>query len=151
MMLYLRERSPSAPGPRPLWKYGVVADYLSAMRHGFAVTRAGGRIRLHWAGAHMDLREFRREFLLALNRRINLKGGDDRETRWRRWDYDYQIRQRRDARRVNDYAAHRIVSPINRLETPELQRRFRWRYTADGLEIRLYNSGRPDQRWRAAA
>ena len=76
------------------------------------------------------VREFRRE----LNDRINRD-----MPRGRKWDCDYQSNLRRDARRVNDYAARRIVDPINRLSTPELQRRFNWRYTADGLEITLYN------------
>jgi hypothetical protein len=55
----------------------------------------------------------------------------------RKWSTDYQINLRRDARRVNEYAAHRVVDPVNRLTTPELQRRFGWSHTPDGLEIRL--------------
>jgi hypothetical protein len=58
----------------------------------------------------------------------------------RKWGSDYQINLRRDARRVNEYASRRIVNPINRLSTPELQRRFQWHYTRDGLEITLYNA-----------
>jgi hypothetical protein len=150
--LYLRERGALGPQPSPaLWKYSFVADYLALMRRGFAITRAGGHVRLGWAGADLDLQAFRREFRLALNRRINLKAGDDRETRWRKWDHDYQIALRRDARRVNEYSSRRIVDPINRLSTPELQRRFCWEYTRDGLNIRLYNPAKPKRTFSKAA
>lgn len=57
--------------------------------------------------------------------------------RGRKWTHDYQVDQRRDARRINEYASRRIVDPINRLSTPELQRRYRWHYDRDGLSINL--------------
>jgi len=59
--------------------------------------------------------------------------------RGRKWDDRYQLDQQRDARRVNDYAAHRLVDPVNRLTTPELQQRFQWHHGNDGLQITLRN------------
>ena len=62
--------------------------------------------------------------------------------RGRKWDERYQTDLRRDAQRVNDYASRRHVHPVNRLTTPELQRRFRWHHDSDGLSIVLYNTRR---------
>jgi hypothetical protein len=62
--------------------------------------------------------------------------------RGRKWDERYQTDLRRDVRRVTDYASRRLVHPANRLATPELQRRFQWRYGHDGLSIVLYNARR---------
>jgi hypothetical protein len=78
-----------------------------------------------------------------LRDRINRRGAQVQyRGRGRKWSTDYQINLRRDARRVNEFAGHRIVDPVNQLTTPELQRRFKWRYTSDGLEIKLYNQRR---------
>jgi|SRR6185312_1681236 len=148
MKLYLREQGPALP-PRPLWSYREAGDYLAWAKAAFQVCRRGGTVRLSWAGPALDLNAFRREFRGALHRRIALKGGARREAAWRKLDPRYQLEQGRDARRVNAYSASRIVDPINRLATPELQRRFRWRYTADGLEITLANPAR--RRLRCAA
>jgi hypothetical protein len=62
--------------------------------------------------------------------------------RGRKWDERYQTDLRRDAQHVDDYASRRLVHPVNRLATPELQRRFQWRYDRDGLSIVLYNARR---------
>jgi hypothetical protein len=64
--------------------------------------------------------------------------------RGRKWDERYQTDLRRDAQHVNDYASRRLVHPVNRLGTPELQRRFQWRYDRDGLSIVLHNARRVD-------
>jgi hypothetical protein len=82
-----------------------------------------------------------RELRYGMHDRINRH--DPAYGRGRKWFDDYQTHQSRDARRVNEYAARRIVDPINRLETPELQRRFRWSYGPDGLDITLHNRRSP--------
>jgi hypothetical protein len=82
------------------------------------------------SGEHV-LREIRRNAVVRLNNSTtSLRTG-------RKWSPDYQIRQSRDARRIAEYVTRQIVDPINRLETTELQSRFKWRYTSDGLEITL--------------
>jgi hypothetical protein len=60
--------------------------------------------------------------------------------RGRKWDERYQADLRRDAHHINDYASRRLVNPVNRLATPELQRRFRWHYDSNGLSIVLHNA-----------
>jgi len=60
--------------------------------------------------------------------------------RGRKWDAQYQCELTRDAQRVNDYAERGHVHPVNRLATPELQRRFQWHHDSDGLSIVLHNS-----------
>jgi len=58
----------------------------------------------------------------------------------RKADPDYQRALYQDADRIARYTRARIVDPINRLSTPELQRRFKWHYsTEDGLSITLSN------------
>jgi hypothetical protein len=82
------------------------------------------------------LRDMRAGLADRINRHIPGYG------RGRKWDARYQLELRRDARRVNEYAARRIVYPVNGLSTPELQRRFRWNHTHDGLDIILLNRDR---------
>jgi hypothetical protein len=58
----------------------------------------------------------------------------------RKWSTEWQINARRDARIVNEYASKRIVHPVNRLSTPELQARFGWSCRAgEGVDVRLYS------------
>lgn len=90
-----------------------------------------------WEWYPVPARDILRRLHEGLHERINRH--DPRHGRGRKWSVAYQIDLRRDARRVNEYAARRIVDPVNRLSTPELQRRFQWHYTSDGLEITFYN------------
>jgi hypothetical protein len=87
-----------------------------------------------------------RELRAGIHDRINRK--DPAYGKGRKWDPRYQIDLRRDADCVNSYSDKRIVYPVNRLSTPELQDRFGWHYTSDGLEVTVRNA-----RWlrRAAA
>jgi hypothetical protein len=93
-----------------------------------------------WEWYPVKARDILRELRAGLHDRINRH--DPRHGRGRKWSVEYQVDQMRDARRVNEYAGHRIVHPVLRLATPELQRRFQWRYTSDGLEIVLHNRRR---------
>lgn len=121
-------------------RYQHVSEYLAMCRRAFAHTAAGGRVRMGWAGREMDAAEWRREFLTALHRRITVVPANHRGKPCRKLDPLYQLGQMRDARRVNEYASRRIVHPCNRLETAELQRRFRWSYGPDGLDVRLFRN-----------
>ena len=93
-----------------------------------------------WEWYPVKAKEILRELRAGLHDRINRR--DPRYGRGRKWSDDYQVALRRDARMVGDYAGHRIVMPQRRLNTPELQRRFQWHYTSDGLEIALHNKRR---------
>ena len=91
-----------------------------------------------WDDFPIEAAAIRRDLQCGIHDRINrhIPGYG----RGRKWDEDYQTELRRDARRVNDYASRRLVHPVNRLATPELQRRFRWKYDCDGLSIVLHNA-----------
>jgi hypothetical protein len=102
-----------------------------------------------WEWYPVPARDILRRLHEGLHDRINRH--DPRYGRGRKWDQRYQIGQRRDARRVNEYSSRRLVEPCMQLETPELQRRFRWNYTRDGLEIRLFNPGPANRSLRRAA
>ena len=62
--------------------------------------------------------------------------------RGRKWDERHPTDLRRGARRVNDNASRRLVHPVNRLTTPQLQNRFRWHHDNNGLSIVLHNTWR---------
>lgn len=119
-------------------RYPDPGDYLALCKRAFAVTAAGGLVRLHWNGNDLDLHGWQQEFRRALNRRITGGASPNHRGRpMRKLDALYQTGLLRDRRRIDDYARHRIVHPCNRLETPELQKRFLWHYDEDGLDIRL--------------
>jgi hypothetical protein len=55
--------------------YQYVHDYLTFAKWGFAKTAEGKRIRYDWTDSEgKDATSWRKEFLLALNNRINTKG-----------------------------------------------------------------------------
>ena len=122
-----------------MWRYHKPGTYLAFARRAFEVTKAGGTVQLGWAGRQLDLQAFQREFRLALHRRINLKINIFH--RGRKHDPQYQVGLMRDRMRIQDYAEKRVVHPCNRLETPELQKRFGWSYGPDGLDIKLFSIG----------
>jgi hypothetical protein len=84
------------------------------------------------------LRDLHRGMHDRINRHIPGYG------RGRKWDERYQADLRRDAQHVDDYALRRLIHPVNRLATPELQGRFRWHYDSNGLSIVLQNARRTD-------
>lgn len=122
-------------------RYKDPGDYLALCKRAFAVTSAGGLVRLYWNSDYLDLDGWRREFQGALNRRISgTAPSNHRGQPMRKLDALYQTGLVRDRRRIDDYVRHRTVHPCNRLETPELQARFLWNYGEDGLDIRLSQS-----------
>ena len=122
-------------------RYQFVGDYLAFCRKAFEVTGQGRHIQIHWAGQPLDATGWRAEFMKALNRRITgSKPLNHRGKPCRRLAPDYQVHQSQDAKCIHDYSQRRIVHPMNRLRTKELQERFQWSYTCDGLDIRLYSN-----------
>lgn len=120
--------------------YPEPGKYLAAVRKAFAVTQSGGRVRMHWSCNGLDAEGFREDFRHALHRRINLKAamlGEQPPEDGRKHEPLYQTGLMRDCQRVHQYVRFAVVDPINRLETPELQRRYRWGYTSDGLDVDL--------------
>ncbi len=102
------------------WQYKYVHDMLALYREAFAITKAGGRVKLFMTDiTGMDLTEWRAEFMRALHRRINLKAG---EPKWRKMDYSYQIQFVRDQYRLHDRINKRIR--VYQFETREVRRRF---------------------------
>lgn len=118
-------------------RYRHVSTYLALCRRAFATTATGRCVRLGWAGRDLDADDWRQEFRTALHRRISGRARNHRGEPLRKLAPIYQHGLERDARRIHDYVRHRIVNPINRLETPDLQRRFRWSYGPDGLDVIL--------------
>lgn len=105
---------------RPFYQY--VPEYLAACRKAFAITLSGGRIRMDWTDHKgLDLAGWKAEFVAALNRRINEKGGISLTSR--KTCPEYQTRLIRDSRRVHEMAFQRIRH--YQLETPEMRQRFR--------------------------
>jgi hypothetical protein len=90
--------------------------------------------RACWPDETIPADQWRTWFRTCLNKKINTSLPQV----GRKWSRDYQLRQWRDAQKVNNYAQHRIVYPVNRLETKELQARYQWTYTTlDSLSIVL--------------
>lgn len=106
--------------PSEPWRYQHVGEILAFYRWARAETEAGRPIRLSWAGRSYDADGWRRQFRLALDRRINLKVGP--EPRWRKLDDRYQTEMERDCRAIRDKVQHR--SSLHQITTPELRRRF---------------------------
>jgi hypothetical protein len=83
-------------------RYPQAGVYLRAAQRAFARTAQGGTIRLFWSDAGYDAAGWRREFLAALDRRINAKGALPVATaRWRKLDADWQRGTWQFSRRVN--------------------------------------------------
>lgn len=76
----------NTPAAQPRYKY--VHAYLSMCRQAFLHTACGGTVKLRWNSPALDAAGWKREFLSALDNRINDKGGIDQSGR--RWDGDYQ-------------------------------------------------------------
>ena len=95
----------------PNGKHCSVASYVASWKRLKAipddVTVSG------WDWYPVSAGIIRRELMRGLHDRINRR--DPRYGRGRRWQDLYQIALRRDARRVSQYAAHRIVEPIRSL------------------------------------
>lgn len=102
------------------WQYRYVSEMLALYRRAREITEAGGTVRLSWAGRDYDAEGWRRQFRVALDRRINLKVGP--LPPWRKLDSLYQTELRRDCRRIRDASQHRAA--LHQIMTPELRRRF---------------------------
>lgn len=103
------------------WTYQHVDTMLAAYKRAFATLKSNpnARIRMNWACDGLDLQGFRRNFVNALNRRINLKV--DQPRNWRKLDPQWQIAAWRDSRRLQDMA-RRIR--VYQFETTEAKARF---------------------------
>ena len=95
--------------------------YLKNCREAFRITREGGMFLFgKWPQRRMNAETWRREFLGALDRRINAKGG-----LWdigRKKDPDYQTDLRRDADDLRRHLRDRVR--IYQFRTPDFRRRF---------------------------
>lgn len=108
--------------PTPLWRYRNPGDYLRHMRSCFSALAQGQPVKLHWADDGHDLSSFRRAFLQALQRRINLKAGINPQGR--KFDPAYQTGLLRDRGRLNDMARRIRVYAF---DCPEINARFGYR------------------------
>ncbi len=102
------------------WNYQHVGEILRFYRQAKAITAAGGKIRLSWAGREYDAVTWREQFRVALDRRITLKAGPPPS--WRKLGSIYQTELRRDADNIRRHRTHRLA--IHQIITPELRRRF---------------------------
>jgi len=107
---------------KPLWEYDHVHEYLEWCKKAFTGLKAdpNAYVKTNWAGPRLDFEGLRREFVKALNKRINLKSG---LVETRKWDSDYQRHLYRDQRIIND-AARRCRHGGSGPSTPELRKRF---------------------------
>ena len=111
--------------------------YLQNVREAFRITDAGGRFYMGRRELGMEygppgdryVRPWRVEFLGALHRRINSKGGLPVATAtWRRLDPDWQRAAVRDARRINDAGTRRICVYATEITTDNWRQRFAHRF-----------------------
>jgi hypothetical protein len=102
------------------WRYRHVGEMLAFYRRAREITEAGGTVRLERFGREYDADDWRRQFRLALDRRITLKAGP--EPAWRKLDDDYRRNLERDCRAIRDKVRRRVA--LHQLATPELRRRF---------------------------
>lgn len=107
-----------------VWKYSYVGPMVRAYKRAFAHLKADPKatIKMDWKCNGLDLPAFRRNFIKALDRRINLKveGGD--KPRGRKDDPDYFWRLMRDARAVRANLTSRLI--VRSFETDEARKRF---------------------------
>ncbi len=103
-----------------IWTYRDPGLMLAFYRKAFAITAAGGTVRLSWAGRDLDAAGWRKNFRDALDRRINLKMGPPPP--WRKLDGLYQTNMERDARAIHAYRQQRVR--FYHIATPELRKRF---------------------------
>lgn len=103
-------------------RYPMAGQYLAAVRRAFAITQAGGRVRLFWSSPDLDAEGWTREFCAALDRRIS------RELPWyglgRKWDPDWQRHARFDAERINAIGRERRRVYATEITTDDWRRRF---------------------------
>jgi hypothetical protein len=102
------------------WQYQYVSEILAFYRRAREITEPGGTIRLQWGGRSYDAESWRRQFRVALDRRINLKAGA--QPCWRKLDDRYQTELRRDADNIRRCLNHRMA--LHQIMTPELRGRF---------------------------
>lgn len=82
-----------------MWKYKYVKEYMELNRRAKQAFADGMTIKLSWHGDSLDAEGYKKEFIKALNERINLKVGT---IKTKKWDNDYQVRLKRDQRRLED-------------------------------------------------
>ncbi len=117
-------------------RYPSAGWYLRNAREAFRLTDAGGWFSM---GRHEEygeygpegdryIRSWRREFLAALDRRINAKGGLPIATAsWRKLDPDWQRHARVDADRINRAGTQRLRVAVTEITTDDWRQRFRHR------------------------
>lgn len=102
------------------WTYQHAGPMVEAYRKAFAHLRSpGATIKMNWAATPIDMNGFRREFVEALHRRINLKQAPT--PKWRKLSERSQVAMRRDKHRLEDM--HRRIR-VYQFETDECRRRF---------------------------
>lgn len=102
------------------WQYQHVHDYLTMHRRvtAFFAEHPAGKVRLRWTD-EVNKEEYHREFLKALDHRINLKCGP--YPSWRNWDNDQHWRFYRDQQAVQRHFAERVS--IYQFETKAARKR----------------------------
>ena len=105
----------------PECKYKFVHEYLTMIRRAYRRLKANpnARYQTSWTCRGLDLTQFRKWFMDALERRINAKGG-----LWqigKKYEPEYQIAMWRDCQRLKSIAC-RIR--VYQFETAEVRHRF---------------------------
>ncbi len=104
----------------------AVTHFLLDYREARRLLREGMTFTVgRWPGHVIETEEeFHAWFMRGLNCKVNTYGGilAERE-RWRRWDYDYQVRLWRDQQRLWQILCQRYR--IYQFETNEVRSRFR--------------------------
>ena len=98
--------------------YKYVKEYLEILRKANEAFNNNIKVKLFWNDEPMDREGFRKEFLMALDRRINLKGNVPIT---KKWDDTYQTHLLRDKRRLEDIGKR--IS-VYQFETEIVRKRF---------------------------
>ena len=106
----------------------LIQTYQWAVAHPDGTIRLGRRV---WPTESLTSKEWLGWFRRCVLKKIHAHD----PPLGRKGTLEYQWGLARDARRIHDYTQRRCIDPINRLETPELQRRFQWRYSEDGVSL----------------
>lgn len=104
-----------------MWRYRDAGKYLEWCRRSREHILSGGSVQTLWPNEPLaTIEDWRKEFLGALHRRINLKVGG--LPTGRRWQDNYQTELRRDRAKLRDYRQRRIR--IHQFATDICRRRF---------------------------
>lgn len=116
----------------PMQQYLNPGGYVKWWRTAKDITKRGGTVRIFRTGNDLDAEALSREMRLALDKRINLRGG--LVEKGRKFDPTWQMGCHRDARQINDYFGRRILVRLCNLSTLELRKRYKGRIPADYSE-----------------